>query len=89
MLTAILNHKVKDYAIWRPYFDADIERRKKFGITGEKVFRSFEEPNHLYIKFEANDPSAIDKLLGDPELPAKMEGAGVISKPEFTLLKEA
>jgi len=89
MVTAILNHKVNDYAQWRPYFDADVARRRGFGITGEKVLKSVDEPNHLYIKFEANDPSAIDKLLNDPDLAGKMQEAGVVSKPEFILLEEA
>lgn len=89
MITAILNHKVKDYAQWRPFFDADVDRRKGFGITGEKVFKSVDEPGRLYIKFEANDASAIDKLLNDPELAGKMQEAGVVSKPEFVLLQDA
>ncbi len=89
MKTVILSHKVKDYGQWRPFFDADIQRRKNFNIIGEKVYKSVEDPNHLYIRFEANDSSAIDKLLNDPELAEKMEGAGVISKPEVTILESA
>ena len=89
MITTILNHKVKDYARWRPYFDEDAERRRNWGISNEKVYKAVGDPNHLYIEFVSNDSSAIDKLLNDPDLSGKMEAAGVISKPEFTQLEHA
>lgn len=86
MATVILNHKVEDYKKWRPVFDSDIRRRKEAGMTNERVFRSANDPNTIYIIAEVADPSITAKMMNDPELAAKMKEGGVISKPSVTVL---
>ena len=89
MITVILSHKVKNYVDWRPLFDADFDRRSNFGFRNEKVFKAVDDPNHLYIRVEADDRSAVDKLLNDPGLAEKMAEGGVIGKPLVTILEPA
>jgi hypothetical protein len=89
MATVILNHRVEDYKKWRPVFDADDRRRKDGGMTNEKVFRSADDPNNIYIIAELADVSILDKMMDDPDLAAKMKEGGVISKPTFTVLNQA
>ena len=86
MATVILNHKVEDYKKWRPVFDSDGRRRKEAGMTNERVFRSAEDPNHIFIIADVADPSITAKMMSDPDLAAKMKEGGVISKPSVTIL---
>ena len=89
MPKVVLSHKVKDYDSWRPLFDADIERRKKTGMRNEQVYRSHNDPNHLYISADIDDPSILHDMMNDPDLAKKMEEGGVISKPEVLVLDPA
>ena len=86
MATVILNHKVEDYKKWRPVFDSDTRRRKEAGMTNERVFRSADDPNNIYIIAEVADISSTAKMMNDPDLAAKMKEGGVISKPTVTVL---
>jgi hypothetical protein len=86
MATVILNHRVEDYNKWRPVFDADVRRRKEAGMTNERVFRSAEDPNSIYIIADVADPASTAKMMNDPELAAKMKEGGVITKPTVTVL---
>lgn len=89
MSTIILNHKVIDYAKWRPVFDADNLRRKEAGFKNEKVFRGGDDPNNVYILAEVADPSSLSKMMNDPDLAAKMAEGGVISQPSLVVLNPA
>ena len=89
MSTVILSHKVKDYAKWRPFFDADLKRRKGAGFKSEKVFRAADDPNHVYIVAEVSDPKIFSSMVNDPELAAIMKEAGVVSQPSAVVLNQA
>ena len=89
MATVIINHKIEDYKKWRPVFDADQPRRKQAGMSNERVFRSAEEPNNIYMMMDIADPSSAGKMMEDPDLAAQMKEAGVISKPTITILNPA
>ncbi len=89
MATVITTHKVRSYEEWRPYFDADSERRSSVGMTNETVYRSANDPNEVTIMWETDNPSVLDQMMSDPELKNKMEEAGVISEPNFSVLNRA
>lgn len=89
MALVIVNHQVKDYDAWRPFFDRDIPRRKEAGITSEEVYCSKEDPNNLYLIFNTNDVAKFEAMFQNPDLRAVMEEAGVISEPKATILEEA
>jgi hypothetical protein len=89
MSTVIISHKVKDYAKWRPIFDADLPRRQGAGLKNEKVFRAADDPNNIFIQSEVANPEQAAKMLNDPDLEAKMEQAGVITKPTVIVLNPA
>ena len=85
MAIIILNHDVKDFAAWKPIYDADVDRRKNAGFREIAVGRKSDNPQSVYMIWEG-DPSVIDGMLKDPDLKEKMEEAGVISAPEFTVI---
>jgi len=87
MATVILNHKVIDYNTWRPYFDADVQRRNSAGLKEIKIGRNSQDPNHIFMIFEASDPlKAASMMNNDAELKEVMKKAGVISPPEVVIL---
>ena len=47
MSTLTLHIKAKDYAAWRPYFDAFEKNRVSAGVTNARVFRKAEDANDI------------------------------------------
>ncbi len=85
MSTIILSHDVKDFASWKPHYDADSARRKDAGFKELAVGTQSDNPNKVFMIWEG-DPGVLDQMLQDPELKEKMEAAGVISPPEVTII---
>ena len=86
MTTVVLNHRVKDFAAWKPFFDADDVRRRSAGARVLKVGTKPEDPNDVVMIFEVDDPNSFQKMAADPELRAVMDKAGVISEPQVVLM---
>jgi hypothetical protein len=89
MTTLIISHKVKDYAKWRPVFDADLPRRKSAGLKNERVFRAADDPNNIFIQSEVSNPEEAAKMMDDPGMAEKLKEAGVITKPTVIVLNPA
>ena len=87
MATIIINHKVNDYNHWRPLFDADSKRRESAGIKEIKVGRRVDDPNNVYMIWEARDIERVKSMVSDPELHEVMKKAGVIGQPEVIILE--
>lgn len=85
MATIILSHDVKDFASWKPIYDADADRRKSAGFKELAVGTKSDNPQKVYMIWEG-DPSPLEKMMEDPDLRAKMDEAGVISVPEFIVI---
>ena len=85
MAIIILNHDVKDFKSWKPYYDADASRREKAGLKELAVGTASDNPNKVYMIWEG-DPSPLDQMMKDPELAELMKTAGVISRPEFLVI---
>lgn len=45
--------QVGDYASWRPMFDQDGPRARE-KAQSQRVFRSLDDPNHVFIQLEFN-----------------------------------
>ena len=88
MAIVIASHKVKDFATWKPYFDADAKRRKEMNVRVIKECQKADDPNHIYFIWEVDDLSIFESGARDPELRAVMEKAGVIGDLDITVLKE-
>ena len=89
MYYAFLIHKVKDYTVWRPFYDADEGRRNKYGIRTLKVFRAMGEPNKVCIYWKVHDPAKVDEMGKEPDLREVIKKAGVIDQPEIYFYEEA
>ena len=88
MSIIIANHRVKDFQTWKPFYDGDVTRRKAAGLKDLKVGHRSDDPNSVYMIWEAKDPEGVRKMINDPALKELMNRAGVISPPEFMVLNE-
>lgn len=88
MATVIISHRVKDYAKWRPVFDSDQSRRENAGIKNIRVFQDQNDSNSIHIIGETDDPLKAAKMMESPELAARMQEGGVITKPAVLVLKK-
>lgn len=78
---ALLTHSVKDYAKWRPVFDADSTARNESGMKTIAVARGMENDQDIMIAFSLADVQKAKAFAADPRLKGAMDKAGVISKP--------
>lgn len=85
----LVNHKVKDFNSWKPFFDKDQTDQLKSGIVVSKVFRGAEDPNDVHILFETSDMEKVQKFFNNPRLKELMHKAGVISEPVVHVLELA
>ncbi len=53
MVTVIVQHEVKDFAQWKPVFDADEPNRAKAGVKLLGLYTSVKDPNDVTMIFEA------------------------------------
>ncbi len=86
MATIILNHRVKDYNLWKPLYDSDLARRTSAGLTELAVGQKAGDPGNVFIVWQAQDASIIQKMMSDPDLQKAMQEGGVISAPEVTVI---
>ncbi len=80
---ALVTHKVKDYAAWRPVFDADSAHRIEDGMETIVVARGTDNPNNIMMAFKVADIQKAKDFAANPKLKEAMDKAGVMSKPNF------
>ena len=61
------------------------EKRKQHGSKGAAVFRDPMEPDRVWVIFDW-DEQGFKCFLADPEVPAIIEEAGHVGKPQPALL---
>ncbi len=88
MPTVIVQHEVKDFAEWKPVFDADGVNRAKAGVKQLGVYTSVKNPNDVTMIFEVSDAAVIDSYMGNPRLQEEMKKGGVISAPITSVLNK-
>lgn len=87
MVYLYVRHQVKDYAAWRPGYDADESHRRAAGATGRNhVFQNADDPNDITIILEWDSAANAQAFADNPRLAAVMQEVGVISAPEVRFL---
>jgi quinol monooxygenase YgiN len=89
MAQLLVHHKVQDYAAWRKVYDELGRTRAQFGSTGDRVYRTANDPNEVVIISEWPDVERARAYAQSPDLKEGMQRAGVISQPEVLFLEEA
>lgn len=88
MVTAIIQHEVRDFAEWKKVFDADLPNVQKAGAKLLGIYSSVKNPNDVTMIFEAPNAELYDVLMSDPQRQADIKRAGVIGAPVATFLNK-
>ena len=75
---------VKDYAVWRPYFDSDSAVRNQSGLHTVAVAKNIDSTNNIIVVLKIDDLAKAKTFAADPRLKDVMQKAGVISKPDIS-----
>jgi hypothetical protein len=79
----IVRHPVRDYAAWRPVYDAHKAARTAAGLTNGRVFRSTEDPNDILILHDTADRRRAEEFGRSDDLGEAMRRAGVVGQAEI------
>ena len=88
MVTAIIQHEVKDFTEWKKVLDADMPNVEKAGAKLLGIYRSVKNPNDVTMIFEAPNAELYDILMSDPQRQEDIKRAGVIGVPVATFLNK-
>lgn len=88
MVTAIIQHEVRDFAEWKKEFDADQPNLVNEGVRLLGLYTSVKNPNEVTMIFEAPNAELYDVMMSDPERQEAIKRGGVIGIPVATFLNK-
>jgi quinol monooxygenase YgiN len=77
MMTAFVQHRVKNYDAWRRVYDSVADLQKAGGVVTESVFRSEGDPHVVLVSHQFSSISAAHDFFASPALLDAMRRAGV------------
>ena len=89
MAYMLIRHKVQDFGKWKPAYDAHQTARAAAGLKDLRLWHNADDPNDLFLLFEAADVAQAKTFAASPDLKEKMKSAGVIGQPEIFFLSAA
>lgn len=89
MASMLIQHTVKDYAVWKKAFDSAEAMRTSSGELSHQIYRDSTDANKITVVNKWNSLDNAQKFAHSPELKAAMEKAGVEGRPTITFLNEA
>ena len=82
MIRMFVRHEVEDFDTWKKvYDDFDQERTKEFGVKGDAVFQSVENPQDVTVWHDFQDVESARTMIESDRLRAVMDRAGVAEEP--------
>ena len=88
-VTAVIQHHVADYQVWRKAYDGFGDVQKAGGVTRPSVYRSTDDPNNVLIVHGFATSADAEKFLGGTELREAMQRAGVQGRPRVEIYQDA
>jgi hypothetical protein len=86
MVHVLVRHKVQDFDKWKPAYDAHQQARAAAGLQELHLWRNGDDPNDIFLLFEAADVAKAKAFAASPDLKEKMTSAGVLGQPEIFFL---
>jgi hypothetical protein len=88
MTHIIIRHKVADFDRWKPVYDAHQTARENAGLKVLHLWCNEDDPNEVFILFEASDVDKAKELISSADLKESMQDAGVQGPPDIVFLSE-
>jgi len=87
--TAIVQHRVSDYAAWRKVYEEVADMQTKGGVIAKSVHRSKDDPNLVLVQHKFATMDAATAFFSNGDLKAAMQRAGVQGPPRIELYEDA
>ena len=88
MASILIQHQVKDFALWKKAFDSHAGLRTSSGELSAQIYRDESDPNKLTVINKWSSMASAQKFAHSPELKAAMAEAGVVGQPAVHFLNE-
>jgi len=82
-----IRHSVRNFDAWKIAYDADRANRDQAGLKEVQLLRNSENPDDVFLLFEAADPAKASAFAQSADLRTRMERAGVVGRPELHVLE--
>ena len=86
MITIHINHRVKDFEKWFPFFKEHASFRKSAGCKSAEVFTDPKDRNNVTVLMSWEDEPTAQKFAASSELKEVMKKAGVMTAPDVVIL---
>jgi len=82
----VVTHKVKDFAKWKPSYDAHDSLRLAFGVHSYVIGRGLTDSNMVLVATKVDDLAKAKAFSKDPSLKKAMEKSGVTGMPSISFV---
>ncbi|MDQ0756940.1 hypothetical protein [Arthrobacter sp. B3I4] len=65
MYTLQIEHKIKDFGMWKTAFDRDPVNRAASGVTGHRISRPVEDPHYVVVELDFEQRDQAEALLAN------------------------
>jgi hypothetical protein len=86
MAHMLIRHRVQDFGKWKAVYDAHREARAAAGLKDLRLWHNVDDPNEIFLLFEASDVAKAKAFAASADLKEKMSSAGVVGSPELFFL---
>ena len=86
MAFMLVRSKVRDFKTWKPAYDAHEPVRIDAGLTEKYLLRNADDPNEIFLLFEAEDLDRAKTFAASADLRERMQESGVVDKPDIYFL---
>ncbi|MEZ4869345.1 MAG: hypothetical protein R3C14_48935 [Caldilineaceae bacterium] len=83
MVTMFIKSKVRDYEVWKRFYDDFAPKRKETGVTGAAVYCDPADPTVLTVTHQFATLAEARAFAGWEELRSAMMASGVEGAPEI------
>lgn len=63
MYTLQIEHRIKDFALWKEAFDRDPVNRAASGVTADRISRPVDDPHYVVVELDFQQRSQAEALL--------------------------
>lgn len=77
MVTMFIKSKVRDYEVWKPFYDGFAPKRKEKGVTGAAVYRDADAPDTVTVIYQFANLAAARAFAGGEEIRSAMIESGM------------
>ncbi len=78
----LVRHKVRDVAQFKRVFEANKDAAFRAAFGPERMFRSLDDPNEVFVEIEVKDLAKAKAFTQAPPVPQAKEDGGVIGEPQ-------